>query len=311
MKSLRMNKVEEKQLLKKLEQLNIEEARNRLKYDRLATDLIFFLKENRETTGYLSTTYPSHKKSTKLLINKDINEKTIDNNEENEINELSEKKHIRPLTANPNLLKTRLISLRRKSAPAHRIDHHERFSHINGTSTPINRTSSPNDTITLSPVASPIGKNAKKNQIFLNEILEVDDKKKIEAESVEQTGIQNVNSSNNRTNNIQSKIVPSSASPESSKLFSQTKQNDNTIKISTNNRYLMNNNKLFKGKFSFDFINNTRIRVSMSKSYIRKEKVRIIYENKVIENAKFLESLNKIQSVFDSRVKQFSQTIMT
>ena len=89
-----------------------------------------------------------------------------------------------------------------------------------------------------------------------------------------------------------------------------TVQKDSTIKISTNNRYLVNNNKFFKGKCTFDFIDNTKIKINMSKNYMRKVKTRIMYENKVNENAEFLASLHKMQTAFDFKVKQFSETII-
>jgi hypothetical protein len=252
MKNIRLNQIEEKQLLKKLEQLNIEESRNRLKYERFSTDLIYFLKENRETTGYLSKTCPSRlKRKTQEILNDDeIDAVVIDDYDTlSEINDdvFINDKTTRPQTAHFHNKNNKIYINRRQSAPSLRSINH----------------------VSESPL------------------------------------IKNLNSNGSSTPVSPKEIIPSNCTTP----IIQKKRNEDITKISTNNRYLINNNKFFKRKFSFDFINNTKITVNMSKDYIRKEKARIIYENKVNQNAELMAGLQRIQSAINIRVKQFRHNI--
>ena len=305
-RNLRVNLVEEKQLLKKLNQLNVEETRNRRKYDRLSTDLIYFLKQNRETTGYFSKTYSKNVKKYEKQ-NEIVEKRETDEFFEDEsilINNNNNKKFIRPQTANP--IKTSNIKK-------------------NGTSTPINsnryemeRTLSP---IELPNICDENHHKIKKTQKLKLEEDEDADKRKIRPHTANPHLVMKTNKINDEnksknssvdSTNLPLKTIPSSKDILLMKtLDKETEvQKDSIIKISTNNRYLLNNNKFFKGKFTFDFINNTKITINMSKNYMRKVKTRIMYENKLIENAEFLASLHRMQTAFDFKVKQFNEAIM-
>ena len=362
MKSLRINQVEEKQLMKKLAQLNVEETKNRMKYERLSTDLIFFLKQNRETTGYFAKTHTKNEKKKiqqrQNEIEQELDEYFSDEDTNSSIaNNNNKKKLIRPLTANPQSMRIK-SSNRRQSAPIENFQNEKNARISNGTSTPINSNRLTKDMRVVSPIetqeVSNYNLNKKKKQKFKQEIeleleeetesIEIDNNKlvknirphtanpnlNIKASKISRyeeglvTNHDDIKSKIKSSNSTMSSTPPLPSTPvkfiPSSKdlLFMKTvdsqpklRRNEDTIKISTNNRYLVNNNKCFKGKYSFDFINNTKITINMSKNYIQKEKTRIMYENKVTENAEFLASLHKMQTVYDFKVKQFQATILT
>jgi hypothetical protein len=304
-RNLRVNLVEEKQLLKKLNQLNVEEARNRKKYDRLSTDLIYFLKQNRETTGYLSKNYSKNAKKYEIEHH---HQESVEILEDESIIVGNNKKLIRPQTAIPSNIRQFEVNKKDKNTC--------------GTSTPINSNHNENEIVRmLSPIelTNMLDENQQKNkktQKFKEEF----DKERLRPHTANPNLIIKTNKIKDETKSNSTqvdatpplKFIPSSKEILLMKTLETptTMQKDSTIKISTNNRYLVNNNKIFKGKFTFDFIDNTKIKINMSKNYMRKVKTRIMYENKVNENAEFLASLHKMQTAFDFKVKQFSETII-
>lgn len=320
--NLRSNKIEENLLMKRLKQLSLEEAKNRLQHERISVDLIYFLKDNRVTTGYYSDMFLNYIPDTDddNIINSlsNINSNTVDSYKSRRLSV----GNITPKKFNHQLIKKSNTDdcddLTCGSASAINI-----CENMNNNNNLFNNTNDDeNDNVELF-----IKTNNKKitfnNQSIrphtafanVNEDLSITKRRKsapLHHRSTDSINVNfsNENSINNKNESLNKNLSNSTTNLTDTNIFTSSRSfhNNEIIKLSKGSKFIINNSKYLRRKYLYDFYNtNNVITPNLPKSFIQREKTRIINENKTNRNVQFISNLRRIQSNFDMRVKEFSQ----